>query len=444
MGPRSHVTAERHWLNDPNGLIQVAGTYHVFFQENPLAPFWDTPHWGHVSSADLVRWRRQERALSPTADGPDRDGCWSGCARVVDGEVWLYYTGVVGTGDDDRVESVCRAVGSPDLARWTRDPANPLVPGPPPGARPGIHRDPFLWRDGDGWHLIVSSGTDGAGAALVYDSPDARTWSYAGVFFADPRDGGPAQHWECAQVVPLDGASVLIASVQEPAAARPLSHVDYFVGELTGNRFRARARGRLDAGDALYAPAVLVDEHGRCLLWGWATEDLAPTVQERLPRAGALTLPRVLTLDGDTLRMDPAPELAGLRDEVLAAPGDPVRRPLPAGTGLQVEIAAEVDGGVEIELAGGREALRVTADVAGALAVSLTGPSGEPLFGRTAAARPGGGPLTVYRDGSLVEVFFGGEAVTTRWYATWSAGWTVSVAGAGATVWSLRDAFEPS
>ena len=243
--PRSHVTAERHWLNDPNGLIQVAGTYHVFFQENPLAPFWDTPHWGHVSSADLVRWQRQERALSPGADGPDRDGCWSGCARVVDGAVWLYYTGVVGTGDAGRVESVCRAVGSPDLARWTRDPANPLVPGPPAGARPGIHRDPFLWRDEDGWHLIVSSGTDGAGAALVYDSPDARTWSYAGVFFMDPRDGGPAQHWECAQVVPLDGGSVLIASVQEPAAARPLSHVDYFVGELAGNRFRARARGRL-------------------------------------------------------------------------------------------------------------------------------------------------------------------------------------------------------
>ena len=161
---------------------------------------------------------------------------------------------------------------------------------------------------------------------------------------------------------------------------------------------------------------------------------MAPTVQERLPRAGALTLPRVLTLDGDTLRMDPAPELAGLRNEVLAAAGGPVGRPLPAGTGLQVEIAAEVDGGVEVELAGGREALRVTADVAGALAVSLTGPSGEPLFDRTAAARPGGGPLTVYRDGSLVEVFFGGAAVTTRWYATWTAGWTVSVAGAGATV----------
>jgi len=317
--PRFHITAERYWLNDPNGLIQVSGTYHVFFQENPRGPFWGPPHWGHVSSEDLVTWRRHERALSPEPGGPDRDGCWSGCARVVDDAVWLYYTGVVGE-DDQRVESICRAAGSPDLRRWTRDPANPLVAGPPESVSTGYHRDPFLWQDDDGWHLILASGTGGAdphGTVLVYDSPDARTWSFAGLFFEDPRGpdarpSGMGEHWECPQVLRFRDAAVLIVSVQTPLAARPLNRVEYFVGDLQGNRFVARHRGRLDGGDVLYAPAAMVDEHGRHLLWGWAQEAAEPAVQQRLPVAGALTLPRMLTLDGAVLRTTPVPELVGL------------------------------------------------------------------------------------------------------------------------------------
>ena len=156
--PGYHVTAERNWLNDPNGPIHHDGTYHLFFQENPDTRTWGIPRWAHVTSTDLVRWRRQPPAVEPREDGADRDGCWSGCARIIDGVPSIYYTGVVGRTDADRVESVCRAVGSSDLRSWRKDP-EPMIPAPPPELRSGYHRDPFLWHDAHGWHMLLGSGT---------------------------------------------------------------------------------------------------------------------------------------------------------------------------------------------------------------------------------------------------------------------------------------------
>lgn len=58
QGPRYHVTAERNWMNDPNGPIHHEGRWHLFFQANPEGPEWGPPSWGHVSSTDLARWER--------------------------------------------------------------------------------------------------------------------------------------------------------------------------------------------------------------------------------------------------------------------------------------------------------------------------------------------------------------------------------------------------
>ncbi|MCL6586607.1 MAG: glycoside hydrolase family 32 protein, partial [Anoxybacillus sp.] len=61
-----HIMAPVHWMNDPNGLIQWNGEYHVFYQFHPDSPKWGPMHWGHVKSNDLVHWERVPIALAPS------------------------------------------------------------------------------------------------------------------------------------------------------------------------------------------------------------------------------------------------------------------------------------------------------------------------------------------------------------------------------------------
>lgn len=37
--PQYHITPEKNWLNDPNGLVYYQGKYHVFYQYNPDTKF---------------------------------------------------------------------------------------------------------------------------------------------------------------------------------------------------------------------------------------------------------------------------------------------------------------------------------------------------------------------------------------------------------------------
>src|SRR5579871_1584310 len=188
--PRYHFMPPANWMNDPNGPIYVDGRYHLFYQHNPRAAawgdydnsvpaappppdvVWGSMHWGHAVSTDLVNWRHLPIALTPTPDGPDKNGCFSGCAVIHEGVPTLLYTGV-------SPECQCLAVSHDGLLTWQKDARNPVIAGPPAGWTRTDFRDPCVWQEGDEWLMLIGTGIkDVGGAALLYRSDDLIHWRY--------------------------------------------------------------------------------------------------------------------------------------------------------------------------------------------------------------------------------------------------------------------------
>lgn len=297
--PRYHFMPPANWMNDPNGPIHWKGKYHLFYQHNPVSPGFGPMHWGHAESEDLVNWKHLPIALSPTPGGPDKDGCWTGCAVDNDGTPTLIYTGV-------QPEVQCVAVGSDDMLTWSKHPANPVIAGPPPGLDVTGFRDPCVWQEGSEWYMALGSGLKGqGGAVLLYRSPDLVQWQYLHPLLLGNKDE-TGEMWECPDFFSLGGRHVLLVSV--------LGTTLYFIGRYENHRFVPEAQGNTDLGGHFYAAKSFADASGRRLLWGWIWEARSEEAVKRAGWAGVMSLPRVLTVeDGRTLRMAPAPEVEALR-----------------------------------------------------------------------------------------------------------------------------------
>lgn len=63
-----HYTPHKNWMNDPNGLCYFKGHYHLYYQHNPLNPFWGNMSWGHAISTDLINWTDQVVAMVPSRE----------------------------------------------------------------------------------------------------------------------------------------------------------------------------------------------------------------------------------------------------------------------------------------------------------------------------------------------------------------------------------------
>jgi beta-fructofuranosidase len=285
-------------MNDPNGLIHWQGRYHLFYQHHPHGAYWSDMHWGHAASPDLVHWTHLPVALAPTPGGPDKDGCFSGCAVADGGVPTLVYTGV-------RPEVQCLATSADGLITWQKYPANPVIAAPPEGLAITGFRDPYVWRDGDAWYMALGSGVEGVGGmVLLYCSPDLVRWEYLGPLCTGDK-ARSGEMWECPNLVSLGERHVLIVS--------PYAKVLYFSGRYAGHRFRPEVQGVVDWGH-FYAPQVFTDAQGRRIMFGWVTEGRNTEAQRAAGWSGVMSLPRLLSLRPDgLLGMEPAPELQALR-----------------------------------------------------------------------------------------------------------------------------------
>ena len=132
--PLYHFSPPGKYMNDPNGLCQWQGRYHLFYQYLPagLAPGGFQPQdpgicWGHTVSDDLVNWRDLPIALHPAAG---ERHCCSGQTLVEDDRVIAIYHGrFAGNG--------IATASDPLLLNWQK---HPEQPGHPRCVRPRQQR----------------------------------------------------------------------------------------------------------------------------------------------------------------------------------------------------------------------------------------------------------------------------------------------------------------
>lgn len=176
-----HIMPRANWINDPNGLIQFKGEYHVFFQHHPYDEHWGPMHWGHVKSKDLIHWEHLPVALAP-GDEFDQSGCFSGSAVDDHGRLALIYTGhnIIDQEKDLFYQTQNIAV-SQDGTVFEKLQENPVITEPPEDSARHF-RDPKVWKHRDVWYMVIgNSSKENVGRVVLYRSPDLRDWEYAGI-----------------------------------------------------------------------------------------------------------------------------------------------------------------------------------------------------------------------------------------------------------------------
>lgn len=361
LRPRIHLTPQAGWMNDPHGMYLLDGTYHLFFQHVPDSVDWRTDiHWGHATSTDLLHWEWEPVALAPDDDD---DGCWSGTAVIGrDGRPVLFYTSVAQP--DHQLGRIRRADLDASGEAWVA--GDVVAEVVDPATR--VFRDPMVFRDGDGWRMVVGAGTGtGTACAEVFRSADLTTWEYDGVLASR---NASVQHpwtgtaWECPQVVRDaggDGGDVLVVSIWDDHAPHDVAAA---TGTYTDGRFAAHRWRLLSAGAGHFAASTFVDHDDRPCLIFWIRGIADPGRW-----SGALSVPYVVDTQGDDVRLSPHPAVAEARVaddgrphtalDVEWRPGAGGRLALVGADGVEVAVIEAAGGRITVTVPGAAEPVEV-------------------------------------------------------------------------------------
>ena len=361
--PQVHFSPKAHWMNDPNGMVYVNGTYHLFFQHYPDGITPGPMHWGHAISKDLMHWKELPIALYPDSLGY----IFSGSA-VVDsnntsgfgknGKVPLV---AIFTSHDPKgekagsvnTENESLAYSLDNGETWTKYTGNPVL------KNPGIRdfRDPKVMWYGKEKKWVMTLATKDH--ITFYSSPDLKNWKKESEFGKEI--GAHGGVWECPDLFPLmlNGRTywVLIVNLN-PGGPNGGSATQYFIGQFDGNKFSAidNQTRWLDYGPDEYAGVTWGNTGNRRIFLGWmanwAYTQQVPTKKWR----NAMTIPRELVLFESNgmiyVRSTPVKELyslqkKGVKTKLKRLPGQYLMR-VSANTGSDFSITLSNKAGEKL------------------------------------------------------------------------------------------------
>lgn len=461
--PAFHITVPNGALNDPNGLCQIDGTYHVFHQYTPSWPARGVC-WAHWTTRDFRTWEFHGSPIHPDGD-LDRNGSYSGSAMVRDGRMWCYLTGNVKEPGDYDYDFAGRKANellcvSDDGDHF--DGKRLVLSNADYPAYCSNHvRDPYVWEQGGEYHMLLGVRTvENRSAVILYHSRNGIDWQMEGSL-STVGERPLGYMWECPGRIAVGGRQYLLVCPQgvpkRDLAFQSIYNCGVFplqrdlVEMARGDSGRMEASGpqrvldpasfvELDYGFEFYAPQAFTDESGRTILMGWV--GLPDVVGEYDDPTQAwkcsITVPRELSANAaGRLCQWPVAEVDALRSKRV----DLTPEGAHGSSGLIGSSPYDMvcmDGAVGATVPGCQLDLLVS-DIRGEgriclnadLELSVVGQTVELAFLRRAGRGRGVRrvPLSALSEGALrsvrvlvdtsvVEIFLNGGEVTltTRWY----------------------------
>ncbi|MDZ7722231.1 MAG: hypothetical protein U5R06_05230 [candidate division KSB1 bacterium] len=129
--PALHVHPRLGLLNDPNGLVYMNGTYHLFHQYKYNIT---ACSWAHYVSTDLIHWQERPIALFHDDMGSMHSG--SAALDVMNTSGWQQgevppliaaYTASLGLGGKDKIQMQCLAYSTDSGRTFTKYDGNPVI-----------------------------------------------------------------------------------------------------------------------------------------------------------------------------------------------------------------------------------------------------------------------------------------------------------------------------
>ncbi|WP_426252058.1 GH32 C-terminal domain-containing protein [Paenibacillus pabuli] len=482
--PTYHAIAPGHWMNEPHAPLYFNGQYHLFYQNNQHGPYWHNMQWGHWVSDDMVNWRDVQPALSPELFQVDPDGDWTGSAVIDDsGNPTLFFT----AGNDSRAylnsnqnvgvaRSTVQTDGDNDLKKWVKEPKLAVAQQ---HGKFGEFRDPYVFKDGSTWFMLVGTGYDGqGGSAAVYSTtdPDLMNWTYRGPIYQTnpstyPELGGV---WELPVMMSLGNGKHMLAI--SPVGSGANVEVYYWIGTWNASTAKFTPDDPkpqlMDFGDFHFTgPSGFEDpQTGRNIMFTIAQGERNSQEESDAGWAHNAGLPVELSLRPDgKLGINPISELQSLRGQQLVNITTDT-----SFASANAALSSIQSDTVEIEM----ELSRGSADSVGIKIRKSPNSEEETLiyyknsnkeYGvdrtKTIAGQNKGiqkgtvdigsenVKLHVYLDKSMVESYLNGlKSITTRTYSTrtdakglqlWGDGNTSSIIVKSLKVWAMNSAYNP-
>lgn len=345
--PQFHFTAQKNWLNDPNGLVFYKGQYHLFFQHNPGGINWGNMTWGHAVSTDLVRWEQLPDALEPdpmgtmfsgsaVVDWNNTGGFQQGAQQGNEKTLVALYTAAGDTSPESKGQPFTQCLAySTDAGRtWMKYEKNPILKH-----IRGQNRDPKVTWNAAGKHWVMALYLDKNDFAL-FASPDLKTWTHLQDLTIPGCD-------ECPDFFPMPvegGDGKQVKWVFTAANGK------YLVGGFDGKKFTPETEVRqVDFGRNFYAVQTYSDApDGRRIQVAWMRGGSYP----QMPFNQQMGFPNEMklrkTAEGLRVFLTPVKEIETLHGEahqwsdVSLKPGD---NPLAKVKGDLFHIRAEFELG---------------------------------------------------------------------------------------------------